>query len=372
MSDTAAPVRRTPLHALHERLGAKLVPFAGFEMPLQYPAGIVQEHLHTRAAASLFDVSHMGQVFVEAPAAALEALVPGDLAGLPAFHQRYTVLTNARGGILDDLMIARLPARWYAVVNAAYRERDVAHLAAGLGDNGQVELAAERALLALQGPAAAGVLAPLTPAATALPFMGVAETPVAGIDCLVSRSGYTGEDGFEIACAAADAAALAEALYADERVRPAGLGARDSLRLEAGLCLSGTDIDETTTVAEAGLGWLVAARYRGADAEPARFPGAHVVLAELAAGAARRRVGLRPQGRVPLRGGTALHDERGREVGRITSGSFGPTAGHPVAMGYVERPLAEPGTLLAVTIRGREHAAEVCRLPFVPHRFHRP
>lgn len=363
-----AGAQRTPLHALHVALGAKLVPFAGYEMPLQYAGGIVQEHLHTRAAASLFDVSHMGQVFVDAPAEALEALVPGDLAALEAGRQRYTVLTNGQGGILDDLMVARLAGRWYVVANAAFRERDAALLA----EAGSAALAGDRALLALQGPAAAAVLAPHAPRVADLAFMDVLETGVAGTDCIVSRSGYTGEDGFEIACAAERATALAETLLSDTRVAPAGLGARDSLRLEAGLCLAGTDIDETTSVVEAGLGWLVARKYRGEGAVPARFPGAARVLAELAQGAPRRRVGLRPRGRVPLRGGTALADRAGREVGRITSGSFGPSAGHPVAMGYVEPACAEAGTVLAVTIRGREHEAEVCDLPFVPHRFHRP
>jgi aminomethyltransferase len=371
MTATTAAARRTPLHAYHLACGAKLVPFAGYAMPLQYPHGIVHEHLHTRASAGLFDVSHMGQVFIDAPAAALEALVPGDLAALPDYRQRYTVLTNERGGIIDDLMIMRLPGRWYAVVNAAFRDSDRAHLAQALAGTGTVTLAEDRALLALQGPAAAAVLAAHCPRAAALPFMAALEDAVAGVACLLTRSGYTGEDGFEIACAADDGERLARALAADPRVEPVGLGARDSLRLEAGLCLSGTDIDPTTNPVEAGLGWLVAKKYRGAQPEPARFPGADRILRALPAGSRRVRVGLKPAGRVPLRGGTALSDAAGDEVGRITSGSFGPTAGHPVAMGYVERRLDISGTALTVSIRGRTHAVEVAALPFVPHRYFR-
>lgn len=372
MSTTGAAERRTPLHGLHEELGGRLVPFAGYAMPVQYPGGIVREHAHTRASASLFDVSHMGQIAIEAPAPALEALVTGDLAALPVYGQRYTVFTNASGGIVDDLMITRLPQGWFAVVNAAFRDSDHALLAAGLKTHGSATLLAGRALLALQGPAAAAVLQAHCREAAALPFMSACHARVADAACFVTRSGYTGEDGYEIACAADDAQALARTLLADERVEPAGLGARDSLRLEAGLCLSGTDIDAHTTPVQAGLGWLVARKYRGERPAPARFPGARQILRELHEGTAEVRVGLRPQGRVPLRGGVVLNDDGGNEVGRITSGSFGPTAGHPVAMGYVERRLAAPGTTLTVAIRGRTHAVEVAALPFVPHRYFKP
>lgn len=362
--------RTTSLRALHAALGARFVDFAGYAMPVQYPAGIVQEHLHTRAQASLFDVSHMGQIVVAGPADALEALVPSDIAALEVGQQRYTLLTNGAGGILDDLMVARLPDHYLLVVNAACKDADHAHLVQGLGDACRVRLCSDRALLALQGPAAADVLSTFAREPAALPFMGVRECRLGGIDCVVSRSGYTGEDGFEIALPAAVAEAFARRLLDDARVAPAGLGARDSLRLEAGLCLSGTDFDVTTTPAAAALGWVVARKYRDSSV-PARFPGAATVLAELAQGAARLRVGLRLRGRAPLRGGCALVHDR-REVGRVTSGTFGPSAGHPVAMGYVERALAAPGTVLEATIRERTHAVEVCALPFVPHRYHRP
>lgn len=364
--------RYTPLHALHAELGAKFVSFAGYSMPIQYPQGVVHEHLHTRASAGLFDVSHMGQIAIEASAAALEALLPGDLAGLPEYRQRYSILTNAAGGVIDDLMITRLPGSWLAVVNAAYKESDLAHLNAGLDGAGTARLSADRALLAVQGPAAVNVLAAHCPAVAALPFMAALGAAVAGVECLVTRCGYTGEDGFELGCRADDAERLARILLNDSRVEPVGLGARDTLRLEAGLCLSGTDIDATTSVVAAGLGFTVAKKYRSDHPEAARFPGSAAILHELRAGTRSVRVGLRPFGRIPLRGGTALHDTDGRAVGRVTSGSFGPTAGHPVAMAYLERELAQPGTQLDVTIRDRQHTVEVMTLPFVAHRYYKP
>ncbi len=369
MSDEAAG-RSTALAALHREFGARLVPFAGYAMPLQYDGGIREEHLHTRRAAGLFDVSHMGQITIEGDLDQLETLVAGDIAGLPLWRQRYSLLTNADGGIRDDLMITRLPERLFVVANAAFKHDDLAHLAAGLGAACRVSLAEDRALLALQGPAAAAVLGALEPELATLPFMAARECRLAGSTCLVNRCGYTGEDGFEIALAAADAEDLARRLLADERVAPVGLGARDSLRLEAGLCLSGTDIDATTTPIAADLAWTVARKYRDGST-PARFPGAGVVLEQLTSGTPRVRVGLAPLGRVPLRAATELVDTAGHVVGTVTSGSFGASVGHPVAMGYVERACARPGTRLEVSIRDRRHEVEVRALPFVPHRYYR-
>ncbi len=366
----AAPPRPTPLHALHQALDARLVTFAGYALPVQYAGGIKHEHLHTRASAGLFDVSHMGQIAIAADAAALETVVPGEIEALGAWRQRYSVLTNDAGGIIDDLMVTRLPDSFFVVVNAAFKSAVLAHLRARLGAE-RVTLLEERALLALQGPAAAAVLDALGVATASLPFMAARECDIAGVHCLVNRCGYTGEDGFEIALAAGDAAMLARRLLEDARVEPIGLGARDSLRLEAGLCLSGTDIDATTTPAVADLAWVVARKYREGRAD-ARFPGADVVLNELAAGVPRRRVGLRPRGRAPVRGGAVLHDAGGAEVGRITSGGFGPSVEHPIAMGYVDSGLAAPGTVLAVNLRGRTHEVEVTALPFVAHRYFKP
>ncbi len=371
MNDQATNLKRTPLHGLHEELGAKLVPFAGYSMPVQYAGGIKHEHTHTREHAGLFDVSHMGQISIRGPLTALEDLVPGDIESLTVGQQRYTVLTNANGGIVDDLMVTRLPERLFAVVNAAYKETDYALLSACLDSACVIDLHEDRALLALQGPAASSVLTAVCEQAGALAFMMAAEGVIDGIDCLVNRSGYTGEDGFEISVAAGDADPLARVLLANAEVEPVGLGARDSLRLEAGLCLSGTDIDATTTPVEAGLSWLIAKKYRRSDPVPAKFPGAPIILQQIRDGVQRTRVGLRPQGRIPLRGGTAVMNDRGDEVGRISSGSFGPTVGHPVAMGYVDRELAAEGTVLEVSIRERAHAVEVSALPFVAHRYHR-
>jgi aminomethyltransferase len=369
MSVSAAP-EQTPLYALHTELGAKLVAFAGYAMPLHYARGIVQEHVHTRRHAGLFDVSHMGQIAVRGPASALEKLVPSDIEGLRPFQQRYTVLTNDTGGIVDDLMITRVPDGFFVVVNAAFRAQVFAHLEAGLKRECDVERHHDRALLALQGPAAATVLAAHCPQTRELSFMSAAECDVADIACRVNRCGYTGEDGFEISLLAADAERLARLLLEHERVQPIGLGARDSLRLEAGLCLAGTDIDANTTPVEAALDWIVARKYRVAGAAAA-FPGADTILQQLKSGTARVRVGLRPRGRIPLRAETVLLDDAGGEVGRITSGSFAPTAGHPVAMGYVDRAFAAAGAELKVSIRGRDHAVEVAALPFIPHRYHR-
>lgn len=362
---------RTPLFDLHRELGGRLVPFAGWEMPVQYPAGIIAEHQHCRTAAALFDVSHMGQVRVSGPGAAVafERLVPGNVTGLKTGQARYTVFTNEAGGILDDLIVSRVGEdELFVVVNAGGREADLAIMRGGL-DTGviEVEELADRALLALQGPAAATVLARLAPGSAALTFMTTAEMAVGGLPCRVSRLGYTGEDGFEISVAAADAMRLARLLLAEDEVRPAGLGARDSLRLEAGLCLYGHDIDATTTPAEAGLGWTVPKRRR----EAGGFPGAEVVARQLADGPPRKLVGVRPDGRAPARDGTEIQDVSGHAVGRVTSGGFGPTVGGPVAMGYVETARAAPGTEVALVVRGRPLPARVAALPFVPHRYQR-
>lgn len=359
-----APLRRTPLHALHIARGARMVPFAGYEMPVQYPTGIIAEHLHTRAKAGLFDVSHMGQVALHgANAAMLEALVPGDLAALPEGRMRYTLLLNEAGGIIDDLMAIRLGGAFRLVVNAATKEGDVAHLRDLLGPAVGVELRDDRALLALQGPQAASVLARVAPGVATMPFLSCAAIG----DLFVTRSGYTGEDGFEISVAADRAADLAERLLAEPEVLPIGLGARDTLRLEAGLCLYGHDIDATTTPVAAGLAWTIGKRRRAEGG----FPGARRVLDELTHPPARRRVGIRPDGRAPAREGSAIVDGDGNPVGAVTSGGFGPSLNAPIAMGYVADRYADPGTALAVVVRDVARPARVSPLPFVPTRYYR-
>jgi glycine cleavage system T protein (aminomethyltransferase) len=362
-------LRHTLLHDLHVRLGARMVGFAGYEMPVQYPTGIIAEHLHTRAQAGLFDVSHMGQIRLHGAKAAqaLEALVPGDLQALAPGRMRYTLLLNDRGGILDDLMVTRLADGLMLVVNAACKEADLAHLQAHLDRAVAIEPHFERALLALQGPAAAAVLARLVVGVDRMSFMSADEVSLAGLQCFVTRSGYTGEDGFEIAVAAENAAALAERLLGQPEMAPIGLGARDTLRLEAGLCLYGHDIDETTTPIEAGLTWTMGKRRR-ADGD---FPGADVILQQLAEGPARKRVGIRPDGRAPAREGTVILDQAGKEIGRVTSGGFGPTVGAPIAMGYVEAAHATEGSPLSLVVRDVPRPAHVAPLPFVPSRYYR-
>ena len=364
----AAPLRRTALYPLHQSLGARMVAFAGYEMPVQYPAGILAEHLHTRAQAGLFDVSHMGQLrLTEAdPAAALETLVPGDIRGLGLMRMRYTLLLNDLGGILDDLMVTRLGDELFVVVNAATKDADLAHLRAHLGGT-TVEPLEDRALLALQGPAAATILSRLGDGVAELPFMTAAELTLAGRRCLVTRSGYTGEDGFEISLPAADALRLAERLLAEPEVMPVGLGARDSLRLEAGLCLYGHDLDETTTPVEADLAWTIGKRRR----EEGGFTGAANILRQLAEGPSRKRVGIRPDGRAPAREGTSVVDA-GNSIGQVTSGGFGPSVNGPIAMGYVDAAHAADGTAFSLLVRGSPRAARIAALPFVPHHYHRP
>jgi aminomethyltransferase len=352
-----------------------MVPFAGYEMPVQYPPGILTEHLHTRASAGLFDVSHMGQAFLIGPshataAAALETLVPGDIMGLAPGQQRYSQLINDAGGIIDDLMVTRSAAaeddgRLMLVVNAGRKLVDYAHITERLPGGVRLEPAPERALLALQGPHAAEVLARLSDLPAHLRFMTAAAGQVGGIDCHVSRSGYTGEDGFEIALAAGKAEELARVLLAQDGVQPIGLGARDSLRLEAGLCLYGQDIDETTSPIEAGLTWSIQRRRRSEGG----FLGYERIRRELERGASRRRVGVRPEGRAPAREGTLILAPSGERIGTITSGGFGPSVGGPVAMGYVDATYAVPGTPLSLMVRGKPLAASVVSLPFVAHRY---
>jgi aminomethyltransferase len=338
-------------------------------MPVQYSPGIIAEHLHTRGKAGLFDVSHMGQIRLRgAPAArALEALVPGDLQGLRPGRMRYTLLLDAAGGILDDLIATRADDGVTLVVNAARKEADLAHLRANLASAVTIEPRFERALLALQGPQAAAVLARFAGAVERMAFMSAADATIAGAPCVVTRSGYTGEDGFELSLDAADAMAVAEALLREPEVAPIGLGARDTLRLEAGLCLYGHDIDETTTPVEAGLSWTIAKTRR----EAGDFPGAPTILRQLAEGPSRKRVGIRPDGRAPAREGTAILDPAGNRVGRVTSGGFGPSVGAPIAMGYVEAGHAADGDALALVVREVPRPAHVAPLPFVPTRYYR-
>lgn len=366
MPATAPPLRATPLHALHESLGARIVPFAGWMLPVSYPAGTLAEHRACRETAALFDVSHMGQLDLPLDAAAgVETLVVGDIAALRPGRQRYTLLTNAAGGIIDDLMVMALPDRLRLVVNASRADHDTDHIATALGDAQRPVRRDDLALLALQGPGAEAALAAICPAAPAMRFMDVIQAEAAGVPVTLSRSGYTGEDGFEISVAAADAEPLARALLAQPGVQPAGLGARDSLRLEAGLPLYGHDIDELTSPVEAGLTWSVGKRRRMAW----DFPGAAVVRDQLDNGAPRLRVGLLPDGRAPARAGTSIVAPDGTGAGTVTSGTFGATRDAPVAMGYVRRDLATDGTELLLMLRGKPVPARVAPLPFVPHRF---
>ncbi len=357
--------QRTPLYDLHVALGARMVPFAGWSMPVQY-RGILAEHAHTRAAASLFDVSHMGQVAIagQGAAKALERLVPGDIDGLAVGRVRYTMLTNEAGGIIDDLMVARTAGGLHIVVNASRRAVDLAHLMENLPDEMVAELT-DRALLALQGPKAADVIARLAPGAESLAFLATGEFAIAGAKAAIARSGYTGEDGFELSVHAEDAERVARLLLDAPEVAPAGLGARDTLRLEAGLCLYGSDIDEETTPVEAGLGWTIPRRRRAEGG----FPGADIVIGQLSVGPGRKRVGLKLDGRVPARHDAEISDAEGHRVGHVTSGSFGPTVGAPIAMGYVDPEHAAEGGTLGVKVRDAIHTAHVVALPFVPHRY---
>jgi len=364
----------TPLYDLHIELGARMVPFAGYEMPVQYPAGVRKEHLHTREAAGLFDVSHMGQLFLSGPQAGadLERLLPVDIIDLPQGKQRYAMFTNADAGILDDLMVTRMEGGYYLVVNAACKNEDIAHLQAHLSADTRLEILDQRALIALQGPKAADVLARLQPAVAAMLFMDSLPLSIDDIDCFVSRSGYTGEDGYEISVPASAAEALTRTLLAQPEVEPIGLGARDSLRLEAGLCLYGHDIDTGTTPAEAGLIWAISPARRSGGVRAGGFPGADILLAQIDnRSAPRKRVGLIGEGRAPVREGTELFDAAGNRVGTVTSGTFGPSAEQSVAMAYVDSEVSALDTPIFAEVRGKRLPMKVCRMPFVPQRYYR-
>ncbi|EHR04399.1 glycine cleavage system aminomethyltransferase GcvT [Bradyrhizobium sp. WSM471] len=378
--DDKDSLKRTPLYDLHVSLGGKMVPFAGYDMPVQYPAGVLKEHLHTRNAAGLFDVSHMGQIAlrpksgkVEDAARALERLVPQDILAIAPGRQRYAQFTNGEGGILDDLMVANFGDHLFLVVNAACKAEDEAHLRANLSDDCMIEQLADRALIALQGPKAESALAKLCAEAPAMKFMDSGPHRVAGLDCFVSRSGYTGEDGFEISVPAGDAERLARALLDNPVVMPIGLGARDSLRLEAGLCLYGHDIDTATTPVEAALEWSVQKSRRTGGARAGGFPGAAKILAHFDHGASRRRVGLRTEGRAPVREGALLFADAtsGEPIGKVTSGGFGPSLNAPVAMGYVPTASSAIDTKLFAEVRGQRLAVQIAAMPFVKNTYKR-
>lgn len=378
--DDQDSLRRTPLYDLHVSLGGKIVPFAGYDMPVQYPAGVLKEHLQTRTSAGLFDVSHMGQIAlrpksgkVEDAARALERLVPQDILAIAPGRQRYAQFTNTDGGILDDLMVANFGDHLFLVVNAACKAEDEAHLRANLFDTCIIDSLGDRALIALQGPKAEAALAKLCAEAPAMKFMDAGPREVAGLACFVSRSGYTGEDGFEISVPAADAERLAKTLLENPDVMPIGLGARDSLRLEAGLCLYGHDIDTATTPVEAALEWSVQKSRRTGGARAGGFPGAEKILAHFDHGASRRRVGLRAEGRAPVREGALLFADSagGEPIGKVTSGGFGPSLNAPVAMGYVPTTLSALDTRLFAEVRGQRLPLTVAAMPFVKNTYKR-
>jgi aminomethyltransferase len=378
--DTSA-LKHTPLYALHLEMGARMAPFAGYDMPIQYALGVLKEHLHTRVAAGLFDVSHMGQIALRPrsgrmidAAQALERLMPVDVLGLRPARQRYAFFTNGNGGIIDDLMIGECGDHLALIVNASRKDDDERHLRDTLSDVCAIEVLEDRALLALQGPAAEAVLARLSPLSTSMRFMDIRPVMIAGASCLVSRSGYTGEDGFEISLPAREAEKLARTLLKDAAVTLIGLGARDSLRIEAGLCLYGSDIDVSTTPVEAALEWAIQKVRRRGGARAGNFAGADVVLEQLERhGAPRCRVGLKPRERTPVRAGVMLYGDASasQSVGTVTSGTYGPSAAGPVAMGYVPSALSAPNTLLFADVRGNRLPVEVTELPFVPHRYKR-
>ncbi len=370
----AAPLLATPLHALHLELGARMVPFAGYDMPVNYPSGILAEHRQCRDAAALFDVSHMGQIRLVADdlqqaALALETLVPMDVLGLGVGKQRYAFFTNAVGGLLDDLMITRRENDLLLIVNAACKDADLHHLQTHIGHRCTVQALPERALLALQGPKAVTALARLNPGVSALTFMTGGAFALVGSDCYLTRSGYTGEDGFEISVPATHAEALARELLAQPEVAPAGLGARDTLRLEAGLCLYGHDIHTATTPIEAGLSWALQKVRRAGGARAGGYPGANVIDAQLAGGVSKRRVGLLGQERVPVREGTELVDGQGQRIGRVTSGTLGPTVNQPIAMACIASDHADVSHEVFAMVRGKQLPMRVVALPFTPHRY---
>jgi aminomethyltransferase len=375
-NETEAKLLRTPLYDLHIELGARMVPFAGYQMPVQYPLGVMKEHIHTRTAAGLFDVSHMGQVRLTPSngsdvARAMESLVPIDVLDLPVNKQRYAVFTNQQGGILDDLMISNMGDSLFVVVNAACKQPDIAHMRKYLEGRCKVEELADRSLLALQGPAAAAVMARLLPETTSMVFMDSKELTFVGVSCFISRSGYTGEDGFEISVPNTHAEKLARLLLAQPEVEAIGLGARDSLRLEAGLCLYGHDMDATITPVEASLAWALSKVRRVDGARAGGYPGAAVIQRQFAEGVAKKRVGFQITEKVPVREGAEIVDAEGNVIGKVTSGGFGPSVNYPVAMGYVNSPFAAIGTKLHAVVRGKPVAMEVVKTPFFPQRYHR-
>lgn len=369
----SAPLLKTPLHALHVELGAKMVPFAGYDMPVNYPGGIIAEHKHCRESAALFDVSHMGQLRLtgDDAARALESLVPVDVADLGVGKQRYAFFTNANGGILDDLMITRREDDLFVVVNAACKDADTRHLVTHIGHRCTILPLPDRALLALQGPKAVTALRKLNPDLARLTFMTGMSAHIAGADCFVTRSGYTGEDGFEISVPADKAVALARALLALPEVKPAGLGARDTLRLEAGLCLYGHDINDTTTPVEAGLTWAIQKVRRPGGARAGGYPGASVIEAQLAQGAPIKRVGLLGLERVPVREGAQIVDAQGHKLGHVTSGTLSPTVNQPIAMAYLAANHALPHHEVYAEVRGKRQPMRVAPMPFAPHRYFR-
>ena len=370
MSDSvSADLKKTPLVSVHEKLGGKMVPFAGYEMPVQYPAGIMAEHNHTRASASLFDVSHMGQAILNGDdaATAMEALVPADIQGLPLGKTGYTMLTNEDGGIIDDLMITNHGTHLHLVVNASRKDVDFEHISRNLNGRAELQVREDRALIALQGPKASEVLSRFVPACKDMKFLFSTAAVIDGSTCLISRLGYTGEDGYELSVPTVDVVRVAKLLLGESEVEAAGLGARDSLRLEAGLALYGNDIDTTTTPIEANLAWTIGKRRRAEGG----FVGADVILKQLAEGTERLKVGIKPDGRAPARAHTEIQDMDGNIIGEITSGGFGPTVGGPVAMGYVKTDFSKVGTEINLMVRGKALPAKVAALPFAPNRYYR-
>jgi aminomethyltransferase len=372
-SPTSSPLK-TALFDLHLELGAKMVGFASYQMPVRYTSGIIKEHLHTRKYAGLFDISHMGQIRLHGKnaGAELEKLVPGNILGLKNHRQRYTVFTNEQGGILDDLIVSRLDDDWMLVVNAACKQQNYEYLCERLSNSCSPVMLESLALLAIQGPCAAAILESLiTKGTTTIPFMATSEVTIAGISCQISRCGYTGEDGYEISVPDDRAESLARLLLAQEQVQPVGLGARDSLRLEAGLCLYGHDIDSTPTVVEAGLRWVIDRQYLKPDGKKPEFPGAQKIIAQLQSEPDRQRVGIFPLGRTPAREGVELFDQDNQRVGIITSGGFGPSTESPIAMAYVASRYSAIDTELTALVRGQNLPVKVASMPFIPHRYYR-
>ncbi len=376
VADTNTPLLTTPLHAMHIDAGAKMVPFAGYDMPVQYPLGVKQEHWHCRRQAGLFDVSHMGQIQLTGPstdaiAHALEALIPANYVDLASNRQRYGLFTNAEGGIMDDLMVTRFDDHFFLVVNAACKQQDIQYLQTHLPNHIHLDVLADRALLALQGPKAVETLAKLAPEVNQLTFMDSAHMAIVGHDCIVGRAGYTGEDGVEISVASDRAEALASMLLAFDEVQWIGLGARDSLRLEAGLCLYGHDLDTTTTPVAANLVWAMQQTRRAEGARAGGFPGAEAIFAELEHGSSTLRVGILPEGKAPVREGVVLQDEQGNTIGKVTSGGFSPTLGVPIAMAYVNTNNAHAGQQIFALVRGKPLPCRIATMPFVPPNYYR-